>query len=287
MANYSENDCSLLNNIADLITVKNKVRVPLNSEGNAAGGSLEVQRLHTAIKRTQTVHTLGMREGPPRLNKLLIQWQPPLINSPLCNATIIQPRRKAQQRSPFSLPRSTMVTRSYRTDTTRPARKMGTQPPKGTISYPKELSQQLRFTLYTPSQVTRLCEGGFDLPKATCIRGRRCAPSQEKNVQLILPTCHKETDHFSTADDESNLTPNRPGSNVNSLQVKSLDGFSNNQLGRYCFNPETEFSHRGFRNPRLKLASFSQNNFLKMIIQQSLSNPPSSFLSFHFSFFLH
>jgi hypothetical protein len=114
-----------------------------------------------------------------------------------------------------------------------------------------------------PSQGTRHYEGKFDLPKATRSRGRRCAPSQEKNVQLILPTCHKETDHFSTANDESNLASNRPGSNANSLQVKSLDGFSDIQLGRYCFNLETEVPHRGFRNPRPKLASFSQNNFSK------------------------
>jgi len=89
----------------------------------------------------------------------------------------------------------------------------------------------------------------------------------------------QENQNFSTADDESKLIPIRPGSCANFLQVKSLDGFSNNQLGRYCFNPETEFSHRGFQNPRLKLASFSKQ-FLKMIIPQCLSNPPSSFLSF-------
>jgi hypothetical protein len=102
----------------------------------------------------------------------------------------------------------------------------------------------------------------------------------------LFHMCQKKTNHFSTAADESKLAQNRPGSIANSLQVKSLDGFSNNQLGRYCFNPETEFSHRGFQNPRLKLASFSQNNFLKkMIIRQCLSNPPSSFLSFHFFLF--
>jgi hypothetical protein len=47
---------------------------------------------------------------------------------------------------------------------------------------------------------------------------------------------------------------------ANYLHMKSLDGFFGIQLGRYCFNLETEVSHRGFRNPRLKLASFSKTN---------------------------
>jgi hypothetical protein len=52
-------------------------------------------------------------------------------------------------------------------------------------------------------------------------------------------------------------------SRCQSLQMKSLDGFSNLQLGRYCFNLETEFSLQGFRNPRLKLASSLQTIFSK------------------------
>jgi hypothetical protein len=63
-----------------------------------------------------------------------------------------------------------------------------------------------------------------------------------------------------TTGNESNLTQIYLDQNANDLQMKSLDGFSGIQLGRYCFNLETEVSHRGFRNPRLKLASFSKTN---------------------------
>jgi hypothetical protein len=49
-------------------------------------------------------------------------------------------------------------------------------------------------------------------------------------------------------------------SNASYVRMKSLDGFSCLQLGRYCFNPETESSSQGLRNPRLKLASFSKTN---------------------------
>jgi len=76
-------------------------------------------------------------------------------------------------------------------------------------------------------------------------------------------------------------------SNASYVQLKSVDGFSFLQLGRYCFNPETESSSQGLQNPRLKPASFSKT-ILKMIIQQRLSNPPSSlFVLSLFSFFLH
>jgi hypothetical protein len=70
----------------------------------------------------------------------------------------------------------------------------------------------------------------------------------------------QDFDLFLTTGNESNLTQIYLDPNADDLQMRSLDGSSGIQLGRYCFNPETEISHRGFGNPRLKLASFSKTN---------------------------
>ena len=105
-------------------------------------------------------------------------------------------------------------------------------------------------------------------PKTTRSRGRRGTPSKEKGNAQLFPTCHKEIDSFSATDDDSNLCQITLVHKINYPQMKSLDGFSDIQLGRYCFNLETEFSHRGFET----LVSSSQASpttiFSKMIIQQ-------------------
>jgi hypothetical protein len=88
---------------------------------------------------------------------------------------------------------------------------------------------------------------------------KRCA-QQGENTQSAH-TCHRKLHLFSTTDNEPNLTQISLDHNAIYPQMKSLNGFSDLQLGRYCFNLETEFSHQGFRNPRLKLASFSQKQF--------------------------
>jgi hypothetical protein len=69
-----------------------------------------------------------------------------------------------------------------------------------------ELSQQGCPLLYTPSQGTRHYEGKFDLPKPHAAEEEDVRPAKRKTSNF-LPTCHKKTDLFSTADDESNLTP--------------------------------------------------------------------------------
>ena len=91
------------------------------------------------------------------------------------------------------------------------------------------------------------------------------APSQEDSQPFH--TCYRKLLFFPTTDHEIFLRRISLNLNANYLQMKSLDGFFDLQLGRYCFNLETEFSLQGFRNPRLKLTSFLQNNFLKMINQ--------------------
>jgi hypothetical protein len=153
---------------------------------------------------------------------------------------------------------------------------MNTQPPKNSACRDDPL-------LDPPSQShTTLTVQNSATNSHTQQEEKRCALCKRK------PNLSTRATRISTSSPQLMMNPISPKStldhNANYPQMKSLDGFSDIQLGRYCFNSETEFSHRGFRNPRLKLASFSQNNFLKMIIQQCLSNPPSSFLSFTFPF---
>jgi len=93
------------------------------------------------------------------------------------------------------------------------------------------------------------------------------APSS-KGKTPSLPRAKHKSPSFPQTENEILLRWTSLDLNANYLQMKSLNGFSDLQLGRYCFNLETEFSSQGFRNPRLKLAGFLQNNFLKMIIQQ-------------------
>jgi hypothetical protein len=49
------------------------------------------------------------------------------------------------------------------------------------------------------------------------------------------------------------------------LQMRSLDGFSDLQLGRYCFNLETEFSPKGFETLVSSSQASSKTIFSKMI----------------------
>jgi hypothetical protein len=60
-----------------------------------------------------------------------------------------------------------------------------------------------------------------------------------------LPHTPQEMPLFSTMNNEIDLRIKSLGSNASYVQMKSLDGFSCLQLGRYCLNPETEPSSQG------------------------------------------